>query len=118
VSVGIPPVAPSLVLSLIIGSLHTCIYVVIRGHLRLHLLLVWPAAIVGAWAGQAIGARVGDPFRLGDYPLIWASALAWVGILVVSVAATLSTRSPRVGPTPGTAMATPIERAPRGSEED
>ena len=85
----IPPVAPALVLSVIIGALHTCLYVLIRGRLRLHVLLVLPAAIAGAWAGQALGARLGDPLRLGDYCLVWASLFAWIGIIVVSVAATL-----------------------------
>ena len=92
---GIPAVAPSLLLSVIMGALHTCLYVLIRGQLRLHVLLVLPAAIVGAWAGWAIGARVGDPFRLGDYPVIWASAFSWAGILVVAAAVTLAARSPR-----------------------
>jgi hypothetical protein len=90
-SLQVPAVAPSLLLSVIIGSLHTCLYVLARGRLRLHVVLVLPAAIVGAWAGQALGSRLGDPIRLGDYCLLWASAFAWIGILVVSVASTLGT---------------------------
>ena len=66
-----------------------------RGRLRLHVLLVLPAAVAGAWAGQAIGERLGDPLKLGDHCLLWASALAWVGIIVVAVAATLGGRAPR-----------------------
>ena len=97
----IPAVAPSLLLSVILGALHTCVYVLVRGKLRLHVLLVLPAAIVGAWAGQAVGVRLGDPLRLGDYCLVWASVFAWLGIIVVSVAATLGGRSPRPGAAPG-----------------
>ena len=101
-TVQVPAVAPALLLSVIIGSLHTCLYVLVRGRLRLHVLLVLPAAIVGAWAGQALGSRLGDPLRLGDYCLLWASAFAWIGILVVSVAATLGTsRTPHPVDGPG-----------------
>lgn len=99
--VPIPAVAPTIVLSVLIGALHTCIYVLARGRLRLHILLVLPAAIAGAWAGQALGERLGDPLRLGDQCLLWSSAFAWVGIIVVSVAATLGGRSPRPASTPG-----------------
>ncbi|MFN8620543.1 MAG: hypothetical protein U0869_07365 [Chloroflexota bacterium] len=104
-SVGIPAVAPSLLLSVILGAIHTCIYVLIRGRIRAHLLLVLPAAIVGAWAGEAVGARIGDPFRLGDYCVVWASVFSWVGILVVAVATTLAGRPG----TPSTAMVSPLE---------
>ena len=90
----VPPVAPALMLSVLLGVLHTCVYVLVRGRLRFHVLLVLPTAIVGAWAGQALGERLGDPLRLGDYCLIWASAFSWVGIVVVSVAATLGNRTP------------------------
>ena len=98
---SIPPVAPSIVLSVIVGALHTCLYVLLRGQLRLHLLLVLPAAIAGAWAGQALGERLGDPLRLGDYAVLWASVFAWIGIGVVSVAATVGARSPRQQPAAG-----------------
>ena len=98
---AVPAVAPSILLSVILGALHTCIYVLIRGRLRLHVLLVLPGAIVGAWAGQALGARLGDPLRLGDYCLVWASVFSWIGIIVVSVAVTLGGRSPRSAATPG-----------------
>jgi len=112
-SLTIPAVAPSLVLSVVIGAIHTCIYVLVRGQLRLHVLLVLPAAIAGAWAGQAVGIRLGDPLRLGDYCLIWASAVSWIGIIVVSVAATLGARSPKPTPVP-----TPAPAAASGAPED
>jgi hypothetical protein len=60
------------------------------------------AAFLGALAGQAVGARLGDPFRIGDFGLISSSALAWIGIVVVAVTSTLGPgRSP--GP-PGPAV--------------
>lgn len=94
-AVPFPPVPPAILMSLLVGALWTCIYVLIRGRLRLHVLLVLPAAIVGAWAGQALGDRLGDPARLGDYGMLWASGFAWIGIAVVSVAATVGARTPR-----------------------
>ena len=41
--------------------------------------LVLVGAILGALAGQAIGARIGDVLSLGDYPLLWASARGLAG---------------------------------------
>lgn len=92
---AIPPVAPGLLMSVLVGALWTCVYVLIRGRLRLHVLLVLPAAIVGAWAGEALGDRLGDPARLGDYGMLWASVFAWIGIAVVGIAATVGARTPR-----------------------
>ena len=54
-----------------------------------------PAAIVGAFIGQAVGGRVGDPIQVGDFSVIWATVLAWVGILVVvSLASIMPDREP------------------------
>ena len=55
----------------------------------------WRAAILGAWAGDAIFSRLGiDALTLGDYHLLGASIVAWLGIGIVSVIAVL-------GPNPG-----------------
>ena len=93
----IPAVAPAVLLSLIVGAFHTSMYVLIRGSFRAHVLLALPAAIVGAWLGQAIALRMGDPVRLGDFGLLWASALSWVGIGIVASAATLGQRREQGG---------------------
>jgi hypothetical protein len=85
----IPPVSPAIVLSVLVGAFHTCLYVVIRGTLRRHVLVVLGAAIGGALVGQAVGRRAGDPLQLGDYSLLWASVMAWVGILVVVLVAAI-----------------------------
>ncbi len=84
-----PDVGPALVLALVVGAFHTCLYMLLRGSAGVRLLLVLVAAVLGALAGQALGARLGDPVRLGDFSLIWASALAWAGIAIVAVATTL-----------------------------
>lgn len=84
-----PDVGPALVLALVVGAFHTCLYVLLLGSAGVRILVVLVAAVLGALAGQALGARLGDPVRLGDFSLIWASALAWVGIAIVAVATTL-----------------------------
>ena len=90
-----PPVAPPVVLSILVGLFNSCLYVVLRGVVGAHLLAVVPASIVGAFIGQAVGGRVGDPVQLGDYSLAWASVMAWVAILVVvSLASVLPDRKP------------------------
>jgi hypothetical protein len=87
--VTLPEIGPAVVLALIVGAFHTCLYVLLRGSLSVRILLVLVAAVLGALAGQALGARLGDPLRLGDFSLLWASAIAWVGIAIVAVATTL-----------------------------
>jgi hypothetical protein len=85
---------PAFVLSLLVGAFNTCVYLFVRGRLGWHLLLVLVGACVGALAGQAIGARIGDVLSLGDYPLLWATALAWLGIGLAIVAGSLAGREP------------------------
>ena len=91
---------PAFVLSLLVGSFHTCVYVFVRGKLGWHLPAVLVAAILGALAGQAIGSRVGDVLVLGDYCLLWASAMAWLGIGIAVVSSALVARKPQP-PDPG-----------------
>ncbi len=75
-------------LALIVGVFHTSLYVLIRGSGgRLPLVLV--AAILGAYAGQALGSRLGDPLRIGDFGLVYSSLLAWAGILVIAIVSVL-----------------------------
>jgi hypothetical protein len=53
------------------------------------MLVVFVAAALGAWAGDATGGRLGlDPIHIGDFHLIAASIVAWAGIgfvLVLSI---------------------------------
>jgi hypothetical protein len=92
----VPEIAPAPVLSVLVGLFHTGIYLLIRGTAGLRLAFVGLAAILGAYAGQALGARLGDPLAIGDFGLVYASLLAWAGILII-VAATVmaSTRAER-----------------------
>lgn len=81
---------PSLVLSVLVGTFHASLSVLIRGSAGGRLPLIVIAAILGAWAGDAIMGRLGvDILTVGDYHLIGASVLAWVGIGIVSVVAVL-----------------------------
>ena len=78
-----PHVAPAVVLSVLVGLFDSCLYLLLRGVVRPHLLVVVPASIVGAYIGQAVGGRVGDPVQIGDFSLVWAFVVAWVAILIV-----------------------------------
>ena len=50
------------------------------------MLLVFVAAALGAWAGDATGGRLGlDPVHIGDFHVISASVVAWAGIAFVLV---------------------------------
>ena len=65
----------------------TCSSAAMRGG---RLPLTYIAASLGAWAGAALGNRLGlDLIAIGDFPLIPASIMAWVGIGIVAILATL-----------------------------
>lgn len=92
----LPAVGPAPILAVLVGIFHTALYVLLRGVMGARLPLVLVAAILGAFAGEALGARLGDPVRLGDLSFVWASALAWLGIVVVAVTSSLGpTRTSR-----------------------
>jgi len=80
---------PAFVLSVLVGAFNTCVYIFVRGRLGWHLGGLFVGGIIGALVGQAIGARVGDLVRVGDYSLLWASAVAWIGIGMAIVIASL-----------------------------
>lgn len=91
-------IGPALPLSLLLGLIHTSIYVVIRGDGGTRLPLMYVAASLGAWAGAAIGARLGlTVIAIGDYPLIPASIVAWAGIAIVAILATLGPQTKEDG---------------------
>jgi hypothetical protein len=74
----------------LVGLFHTGIYLLIRGYAGFRLAFVGLAAILGAYAGQALGARLGDPLTIGDFGLLYASILSWVGILVIVAASVMA----------------------------
>jgi hypothetical protein len=92
-------IGPAPVLALLVGIFNVALYVLIRGSAGGQLPVLLIAAFLGAWAGDAIGARLGiDLLRIGDFHLVAATILAWVGIGVVSLIAVLGpTRRSRVG---------------------
>lgn len=90
-------IPPALPLALLVGLAHTAIYVLVRGDAGGRLLLVYVAATLGAWAGAAIGTRLGlGVLTIGDFGLIPASIVAWLGIGFVAIVATLGPQSPKV----------------------
>ena len=91
----IPPIAPAVVLSILVGAFYTCLYVVIRGSAGKHLPLTLVAAIAGAFVGHVFGRLAGDPIQLGDFNILWATVGAWVGIIAVAgIAAIRPARRP------------------------
>ena len=83
-------IGPALVLSVIVGLFHVSAYVFIRGRAGARLPLLIVAAILGAWAGDTVGARLGiDPLRVGEFNLLAASFVAWLAIGLVAIIAVL-----------------------------
>ena len=86
---------PALILAALVGIFHASVYVLIRGTAGGRLPIIVIAAILGAWAGDALADRLGITLlSIGDFRLFAASVLAWVGIGISSAVAIL-------GPTRG-----------------
>ena len=84
-------VDPALILGVLVGIFNAA---AVRAHPRLApaagCRCSSVAAILGAWAGDALGARLGlDLLPIGDFRLVAASVVAWLGIAFVSVVAIL-----------------------------
>jgi hypothetical protein len=79
-------ISPAPVLALLVGGFHTALFMFLRGRGGAQVLILLTAAALGAWAGDAIGGRMGiDPFRIGDFHVISASIVAWAGLAFVEV---------------------------------
>jgi L-cysteine desulfidase len=90
---------PGLPLALLVGLAHTAIYVLIRGESGGRLPLTYLAAALGSWAGAALGALAGMTFlAIGDFALIPASIVAWMGIAFVAIVSTLGPDRREPGP--------------------
>jgi hypothetical protein len=98
-----PLVGPALVLALLVGVFWTAFAVLVTGVAGARLPFVVVLAILGAWAGDALGGRLGlDLLRIGDFRLLAASLGAWAGIgLVVLVSILGPTRSSGPGSSTG-----------------
>ena len=83
-------VEPALILAILVGVFHASLYVLIRGTAGGRLPIIVGAAILGAWAGDALGDRLGiHLLSIGDFRLVAASVLAWIGIGISSAVAIL-----------------------------
>jgi hypothetical protein len=83
-------IGPAHILAVLVGLFHAALYVFLRGSISPRIVLTAVAAVLGAWAGDAVGGRLGiDPVRIGDFHLISASLMAWFGIVFVAVLAVL-----------------------------
>jgi hypothetical protein len=83
-------IGPAPVLAVLVGLFNASLFVLIRGSGAGQLPLLALAAILGAWAGDALGARMGiDLLRIGDFRLVSAIVVAWIGIGITAVAAIL-----------------------------
>ena len=103
-------IGPALVLSVIVGLFHVSAYVFIRGRAGARLPLLIAAAILGAWAGDTVGARLGiDPLRVGEFNLLAASFVAWLAIGLVAIVAVLVPE--RVPGEPREIVSTVVRRA-------
>ena len=83
-------IGPAPILAVLVGLFNTSLFVLIRGTAGGQLPLLLLVAILGAWAGDSLGGRLGiDILRIGDFRLIPASAMAWLGMAIVTVVAVL-----------------------------
>ncbi|MEP6638371.1 MAG: hypothetical protein ABJC39_03405 [Chloroflexota bacterium] len=81
---------PALILSILAGAFHASLFVLIRGTAGGRLPIIVAAAILGAWAGDALGDRIGlNILTIGDFHLLTASIAAWIGIAISTAVAIL-----------------------------
>lgn len=83
-------IGPAPLLATLVGVANVAIFVLVVGAARARLLLLLPAAILGAYAGQALALHLPDPLRIGDFGVLWATGVAWLGILVVVLVSQLA----------------------------
>lgn len=83
-------IGPALILAVLIGLFNAALYVLIRGNAGGRLPIIVVAAILGAWAGDVLAGRLGfDVLTIGDFHLLGATIVAWVGIGISSAVAIL-----------------------------
>jgi hypothetical protein len=86
------------VLALLVGAFWTAFAVLVSGVAGARLPFVLVLAVLGAWAGDALGGRLGiDLLRIGDFRLFAASIGAWAGIGLVVLVSVLGP-SRKAGP--------------------
>jgi hypothetical protein len=83
-------IGPALILAVLVGVFNAALYVLIRGNAGGRLPIIVVAAILGAWAGDALAGRLGlEVLTIGDFHLLGATIVAWVGIGISSAVAIL-----------------------------
>ena len=83
-------IGPAPLLAALVGTFSTALFIFLRGSAGGRAVVLLLAAILGAWAGDAIGARLDVDFlRVGDFRLASAIVVAWAGLGIVSVIAVL-----------------------------
>jgi hypothetical protein len=91
-------IGPALPLAVLVGLVCTAAYVLVRGHAGGRLPLTFGAAVLGAWAGAAVGGRLGFTFlAIGDFALVPAAVLSLGAIGLVAVLSTLGPQSGNAG---------------------
>jgi hypothetical protein len=83
-------IGPALILAVLVGVFNAALYVLIRGNAGGRLPIIVVAASLGAWAGDALAGRLGlNVLTIGDFHLVGATLVAWVGIGISSAVAIL-----------------------------
>lgn len=91
-------IGPALPLAILVGLACTAVYVLVRGGAGGRLPLTFVAAVLGAWAGAAVGGRLGITFlAIGDFALVPSVVLAAGAIGIVAVLSTLGPQSGKAG---------------------
>jgi hypothetical protein len=109
-------IGPAPILAAIVGLFHVSAYVFIRGRAGARLPFLLVAAVLGAWAGDTVGSRLAvDPLRVGEFNLLFASFVAWLGIGLVALLAVLIPE--RAGDRERAPITTAVTRGGGGSSD-
>lgn len=112
-------IGPAPILAILIGFLHACLFVALRGSGGRRFVVLAAAAILGAWTGDALAGRLDlDPLRLGDFHLVAASIVAWLGIGLVVTMASLAPASRRSPADPSEGFRLEVHRRDAAGHDD
>jgi hypothetical protein len=90
-----PSISPAVLLAVLVGVFDTGLYVLVRGKTLAPMPFVLVAAILGAWAGDAVGGLAGfGLLQVGDFHLPAAAIGTVVGIALVEVLSVLAAPRP------------------------
>jgi uncharacterized membrane protein YeaQ/YmgE (transglycosylase-associated protein family) len=90
-------IGPALVLGVLIGIGDAAMWIAVRGTAGGRLPLTIAASVLGAWAGDTLGDRVGlDLMTIGDFHVVAALIGSWIGIAIVNVVSILGPTEKRL----------------------